>query len=74
MKRIKIKKANLLTFKTRDRLVRSFTSTTPRTVSPSRYAVFEKVKTATLTPSLVTSYETFLNHQFSPLSYEEGFF
>jgi hypothetical protein len=44
----------------RARPSRSFSSTTPRTVSPSRHADFMNVSTATLTPSLFTSYETFL--------------
>lgn len=45
------------TCRTRARLVLLFISTTPRTVSPNRYAAFVKVSTATLTPSLFTSYD-----------------
>ena len=46
------------TLSTRALLARLFNSTTPSIVSPKRYADFAKVSTATLTPSLFTSYET----------------
>jgi hypothetical protein len=48
----------LVTFRTLDRQCPSLSSTTPNTVSPSRYADFTNVNTATLSPSLLTSYET----------------
>ena len=50
--------SNILTLRTRAREASSFNSTTPMMVSPSRYADFVKVKTATLSPSLFTSYDT----------------
>jgi len=45
------------TLSTRALLLLSFSSTTPKIVSPSRYALLGNVNTATLIPSLLTSYE-----------------
>jgi hypothetical protein len=49
--------AGEFTLITRAALVRSFISTTPVTVSANRYADLGNVSTATLTPSLLTSYD-----------------
>lgn len=43
------------TLRTRERASLSLSSTTPNTVSPSLYALFPNVSTATLTPLLLTS-------------------
>lgn len=56
---VQVKDGGKRTFNTLPLPLLSFTSTTPSTVSPNLHACFVNVNTATLTPSLCTSYDTF---------------